>query len=75
MSYAVDPTQPLPKRWKDSIGPIRLLMTAPVEGWLLARRPGAAAFAITVRDLLSGNFEPILPKSTVNVRKLVESLK
>lgn len=43
----------LPKFWHDDTGHIRLLTLYPVESYVLARRPGAAAFAITVTDLRS----------------------
>lgn len=42
----------LPKFWHDSHGSIRLLHPYPIEGYFLARRPGAAAFAITATELI-----------------------
>lgn len=68
--YVFDPTEPLPKRWKDSRGPIRLVCQ-PHEGYIMVRRPSAAPFILSVRDLLSGAYDPILPKPRVNVRKLL----
>lgn len=41
----------LPKFWHDDHGDIRLLMLYPVEGYVMARRPGAMPFAITVANL------------------------
>lgn len=41
----------LPKFWHDDHGDIRLLSLYPVEGYVMARRPGAAAFTIRVKDL------------------------
>lgn len=43
--------QRLPKFWHDEHGDIRLLMLYPVEGYVMARRPGAMPFAVTVTDL------------------------
>lgn len=63
IGYAVNPLQPLPRRWKDKIGPIRLMNVEPIEGYVMARRPGAAPFILSVRDLLNGDREPILKLS------------
>lgn len=41
----------LPKFWHDDHGDIRLLMLYPVEGYVMARRPGYAPFAVAVTDL------------------------
>ena len=41
----------LPKFWHDNAGTVRLITVRPIEGWLLARRPGAAAFAVLATDL------------------------
>lgn len=57
--YVYTPGSPLPKRWVDAAGEIRLLMTQPVEGYVMARRRGAAPFVISVRDLLDGRFMPV----------------
>jgi hypothetical protein len=73
--YAFDPTEPLPKRWKDKNGPIRLMMTSPVEGYVMARRPGGAPFILSVTDLLSGWWEPILPTPKTNVRQKLAEIK
>lgn len=72
-SYVIDPTEPLPKRWKDERGPIRV-MCEPVEGYIMARRPGAAPFILSVRELLRGDYEPIIKKPTTNVRTVVDAL-
>lgn len=57
--YVYTPGSPLPKRWVDAAGEIRLLMTTPAEGYVMARRRGAAPFVISVRDLLDGRFMPV----------------
>lgn len=75
MSYAVDPTQPLPKRWSDDLGPIRVMTPNPVEGYVMIRRPGAMPSVISVSDLLGGRYEPILPKPKTNVRERIAALK
>lgn len=43
--------QRLPKFWHDEHGDIRLIMLYPVEGYVMARRPGAAPCAISVTTL------------------------
>jgi len=58
--YVISPGSRLPKRWVDAGGEIRLLMTEPVEGYVMARRRGAAPFVISVRDLLDGRFMPVM---------------
>lgn len=75
MSYAIDPTQPLPKRWTDKNGPLRVMTTHPVEGYVMVRRPGAMPTVVSVSDLLSGRYEPILPKPKINVRERVAAIK
>ncbi len=55
------------KRWMTPGGPIRI-MCEPVEGYVMARRPQAIPFTLTVRELMGasrhphphGPFEPIL---------------
>lgn len=73
MKYAIDPTAPLPKRWRDEHGPIRI-MGGPHEGYVLARRPGCMPFVLTVKQLLNtekhpyhGPFEPA--RSPVSAQK------
>lgn len=41
----------LPKFWHDEHGTLRLLMLYPVEGYVMARRPGCMVKAISVREL------------------------
>lgn len=53
--YAINPMAPFPKRWLDKDGRPITVMGEPIKGWLLARRPGAAPFAIHVRDILNAN--------------------
>ena len=52
--YVIDPTRPFPKRWKDSIGPLRV-MSEPIEGYLMCRRPGGAPFILSVRQILNAD--------------------
>ena len=58
--YVYTPGSPLPKRWVDAAGEIRLLMTEPVEGYVMARRRGEVPFVISVQWLLSGRFMPVM---------------
>ena len=71
--YVIDPTEPLPKRWKDARGTIRV-MCEPVEGYVMVRRPGVGPFILSVRELLRGGYEPILKKPSANVRTTVRAL-
>lgn len=73
LGYVIDPTEPLPKRWKDERGPIRV-MCEPIEGYIMARRPGAAPFILSMRELLRGDYEPILKKPTTNICTAVDAL-
>jgi len=65
--HTIAPGAPIPKRWKSPGGPIRV-MCEPVEGYVMARRPQAAPFVLSVRELLGssqhphhfGPFEPII---------------
>lgn len=58
IQYAVDPMAPFPKRWIDANGnPIRV-MGEPIQGYLLARRPGCMPFAISVRHILNAERHP-----------------
>jgi len=50
--YVIDPTRPFPKRWKDPIGPIRV-MSEPIEGYLMCRRPGCTPFILSVSQILN----------------------
>lgn len=61
--YAIDPFAPLPKRWEDEHGEIRV-MCEPHEGYVMARRKGCIPFVIRVIDLLSGEYEPIIARRT-----------
>lgn len=53
--YVIDPTMPFPKRWKDSIGPIRV-MSEPIEGYLMCRRPRGIPFILSVEQILNIKF-------------------
>lgn len=60
--FAVDPTEPLPKRWVDcrtSDCDVIRLLCQPHEGYVMARKKGAAPFVLSVRDLLSGRYQPM----------------
>lgn len=72
--YAIDPMQPLPKRWRDKGGPLRL-MCEPHDGYVMMRRPGAMPFVESVRGLLSGKYEPVLPPPRINVRERVKAIR
>lgn len=60
--FALDPTKPLPKKWMDcttsNCDVIRLLCQ-PHEGYVMARKKRAAPFVLSVRDLLSGRYQPM----------------
>jgi hypothetical protein len=58
IKYAIDPMSPFPKRWKDKLGNIRVI-TGPVEGYLMVRRPGAAPFVLHVSVMLNAKSHPI----------------
>ncbi|GAA2885502.1 ribonuclease HI [Aminobacter niigataensis] len=58
-SYVIDPTAPLPKRWRDERGPIRI-MGGPHDGYVLARRPGCMPFVLSVKQLLNAEKHPHL---------------
>lgn len=65
--YFIDPFAPFPPKWRDSIGPIAV-MTGPVKGYVMVRRPGSMPFVLHVADLcnaqkhLLGPFEIIEAK-------------
>ncbi len=48
--YFLDPSEPFPARWRDKIGPIRV-MAGPVKGYVMVRRPSAIPFVLRVSDL------------------------
>src|SRR5262245_22325340 len=48
--YLLDPLSPLPARWRDKHGPLRV-MAGPVKGWVMVRRPQAVPFCLRVSDL------------------------
>lgn len=56
--YVLSPLAKFPKRWRDHLGPIRV-MSEPIEGYLLVRRPGCMPFALSVRQLLNAEKHPV----------------
>lgn len=56
--YVIDPLAPFPARWRDKIGPLRV-MSGPVQGYLMVRRPGASPFVLSVKQLLNTERHPI----------------
>lgn len=62
--YVINPLAPFPKRWRDPIGPLRVL-AEPAEGWLLVRRPGAMPFVLHVRQILNTERHPVHGPFTV----------
>lgn len=57
-SYVIDPLAPFPARWKDHTGPIRV-MSGPVQGYVMVRRPGAVPFVLSVKQILNAERHPI----------------
>jgi hypothetical protein len=56
--YVLDPLSPFPKRWQDRVGPIRV-MTGPIEGYLMVRRPGGMPFCLHVKHLTNAERHPV----------------
>src|SRR5574343_2042258 len=48
--YFLDPLAPFPGRWRDKTGPIKV-MSGPVSGYVMCRRPGAYPFVLHVKHL------------------------
>lgn len=48
--YFIDPLAPFPRRWRDKIGPVEV-MTNPIKGYVMCRRPRAVPFVLRVSDL------------------------
>lgn len=55
--YLLDPLDPLPKRWRDRLGPINV-MAGPVKGWVMVRRPRCTPFCLRVSDLCNATRLP-----------------
>lgn len=55
--YFLDPLAPLPRRWEDKTGPIEV-MTNPVKGYIMCRRPHAMPFVLRVSDLCNATKHP-----------------
>jgi hypothetical protein len=56
--YVIDPLAPFPARWRDKLGPIRV-MSGPVQGYVMVRRPGAFPFVLSVKQLLNAEHHPV----------------
>lgn len=55
--YFLDPLAPFPARWRDRIGPLRV-MAGPVSGYVMIRRPNAVPFVLRVSDLCNATKHP-----------------
>jgi hypothetical protein len=55
--YFLDPLDTFPARWRDKIGPIRV-MAGPVTGYVMCRRPGGYPFVLHVSDLCNATKHP-----------------
>ena len=64
VKYAVDPTQPYPKRWFDHIGNVTV-MIEPVKGYVMCRRPGCAPFVLSVKQILNAERHPTIGPFTL----------
>ena len=70
--YVFDPTSPIHKLWQDEVGPIRV-MCEPVQGYVMARRPGAKPFVVSVRELHSGEkYHPVVKTKAKSVRATLQ---
>ena len=56
-SYVIDPLAPFHARWRDRIGPIRVL-SGPVNGWLMCARPNCRPFVLRVSEILNADKPP-----------------
>lgn len=66
--YFLDPLAPFPRRWKDKYGPVEV-MTNPVKGYVMVRRPHAAPFVLRVSDLCNATkTDPHGPFEVVGVK-------
>jgi hypothetical protein len=55
--YFIDPLAPFPRRWQDERGLIEV-MTEPVKGYVMVRRPYAVPFVLRVSDLCNATKDP-----------------
>lgn len=55
--YFLDPLAPFPGRWRDKTGPIKV-MSGPVSGYVMCRRPGAYPFVLHVKHLCNAEKHP-----------------
>jgi hypothetical protein len=55
--YFLDPFSPFPQRWRDKLGPIRV-MAGPVTGYVMCRRPNAVPFVLHVSELCNAKKHP-----------------
>ena len=58
MHYFLDPLAPFPARWRDKIGPLRV-MAGPVNGYVMVRRPDAHPFVLRVSELCNAVKHPV----------------
>lgn len=67
--YVLDVLSPLPARWRDKHGPLRVL-AGPVKGWVMVKRPHAGEpFCLRVSDLCNATKrEPHGPFEVVGVK-------
>lgn len=56
--YFLDPIDQFPARWRDKIGPIRV-MAGPVTGYVMVRRPGEMPFVLHVSELCNAKKHPV----------------
>jgi hypothetical protein len=55
--YFLDPLAPFPPRWRDKHGEITV-MTNPVKGYVMVRRPRCTPFVLRVSDLCNATKDP-----------------
>jgi hypothetical protein len=56
-AYVLCPLAPFPARWRDKLGPIRV-MAGPVQGYVMCRRPHSIPFVLSVKELLNTKPHP-----------------
>jgi hypothetical protein len=72
--YFLDPMAAFPARWRDKIGPIRV-MAGPVTGYVMVRRPGAMPFVLHVSELCNAKKNPVCgPFEVIGVKLTASAL-